>query len=120
MNQLNSVIVEGNLTKDPNQEYTPKGSAVTHFTIASNRYYKQDGERREEVGYFDIETWNRLAETCGEYLKKGRGVRVVGRLKQDRWQQNGQSRSRIVIVAEHVEFRNAQSGVKEDEFAHAG
>jgi single-strand DNA-binding protein len=120
MNQLNSVILEGNLTKEPDQSYTPKGSAVTHFPIASNRYFKQDGERQEEVGYYDIETWGRLAETCAEYLKKGRGVRVVGRLKQDRWQQNGKSRSKVVIVAEHVEFRSSTPNMNEDEYAHAG
>lgn len=119
MNQLNSVIVEGNLTQDPDLTYTPKGSAVTHFTIASNRFYKQEGERKEEVGYFSVESWNRLAETCAEYLQKGRGVRVVGRLKQDRWKQNGQSRSKIVIVAEHVEFRSKPKN-ETDEYAHAG
>jgi len=119
MNCLNSTINEGHLTKDPDQTYTTKGTAVTRFTIASNRYFEQDGERKEEVGYFDVETWGRLAETCGEYLKKGRGVRVVGRLKQDRWNQNGQSRSKIIIVAEHVEFRSKPKN-ETDEYANAG
>jgi len=113
------VILEGNLTKDPDPSYTPKGTAVCRFTVASNRYYKQEGERQEEVGFYEIESWGRLAETCGEYLKKGRGVRVVGRLKQDRWQQNGQSRSKILIVAEHVEFKS-ESKSQADEYAHAG
>ena len=58
------------------------------------------------MSYFDVTTWSRLAEVCGEYLKKGRGVRVVGRLKQDRWTSpEGQARSKISIVAEHVEFK---------------
>lgn len=106
MNDLNSIILEGNLTKDPVVDSTPKGTSVCHFTVASNRFYKSDGERQEEVGYFDVEVWSRLAETCGEYLEKGRGVRVVGRLKQDRWTNpEGESRSRIRIVGEHVEFR---------------
>ena len=106
MNNLNSIILEGNLTKDPVVDSTPKGTSVCHFTVASNRFYKSDGERQEEVGYFDVEVWSRLAETCGEYLEKGRGVRVVGRLKQDRWTNpEGESRSRIRIVGEHVEFR---------------
>lgn len=106
MNNLNSIILEGNLTKDPELDKTPKGIPVCHFTVASNRYYKNEGERREEVGFFDVEVWSRLAETCGEYLSKGRGVRVVGRLKQDRWTNNeGSPRSRIRIVGEHVEFR---------------
>ncbi|MDF1569415.1 MAG: single-stranded DNA-binding protein [Spirochaetaceae bacterium] len=106
MNNLNSIILEGNLTRDPVIDTTPKGTSVCHFTVASNRFYKSDGERQEEVGFFDVEVWSRLAETCGEYLEKGRGVRVVGRLKQDRWTNpEGEPRSRIRIVGEHVEFR---------------
>jgi len=106
MNNLNSIILEGNLTRDPTMDTTPKGTAVCHFTVASNRYYKTEGERQEEVGFFDVEVWSRLAETCGDYLTKGRGVRVVGRLKQDRWSNaEGESRSRVRIVGEHVEFR---------------
>lgn len=106
MNNLNSIILEGNLTKDPVMDSTPKGTAVCHFTVASNRYYKTEGERQEEVGFFEVEVWSRLAETCNEYLTKGRGVRVVGRLKQDRWKNpEGEPRSRIHIVGEHVEFR---------------
>ncbi|MCK5249786.1 MAG: single-stranded DNA-binding protein [Spirochaetaceae bacterium] len=106
MNNLNSIILEGNLTRDPVMDKTPKGTAVCHFTVASNRYYKSEGERQEEVGFFDVEVWSRLAETCSEYLTKGRGVRVVGRLKQDRWSNaDGELRSRIHIVGEHVEFR---------------
>jgi single-strand DNA-binding protein len=106
MNNLNSIILEGNLTKDPVMDTTPKGTAVCHFTVASNRYYKSEGERQEEVGFFDVEVWSRLAETCNEYLSRGRGVRVVGRLKQDRWSTSeGEPRSRVRIVGEHVEFR---------------
>jgi single-strand DNA-binding protein len=70
---------------------TPKGTAVCRFSVARNRFFKQDNETQKEVSYFDISCWTRLAEVCGEYLKKGRGVRVVGRLKQDRWTDaNGQ------------------------------
>ena len=73
---------------------------------ASNRYFKQDEETQKEVSFFEVTTWSRLAEVCGEYLKKGRGVRVVGRLKQDRWTSpEGQGRSKVSIVAEHVEFK---------------
>ena len=76
------------------------------FALASNRFFKQDDETQKEVSYFDVTTWSRLAEVCGEYLKKGRGVRVVGRLKQDRWTgPEGQARSKVMIVAEHVEFK---------------
>ncbi len=106
LNNLNSVLIEGNLVRDPELKYTPKGAAVCTFALASNRYFKQDEETQKEVSYFEITTWSRLAEVCGEYLKKGRGVRVVGRLKQDRWTgPEGQARSKVQIVAEHVEFK---------------
>jgi len=106
MNNLNSILLEGNLVRDPEISYTPKGSPVCNFSIASNRYYKQGEELEQEVSYFDVTVWNRLAEVCKEYLAKGRGVRVVGRLKQDRWEDpEGKTRSKVHIVAEHVEFK---------------
>ena len=106
LNNLNSILIEGNLVRDPELKYSPKGSAVCTFALASNRFFKQDDETQKEVSYFDVTTWARLAEVCGEYLKKGRGVRVVGRLKQDRWTNpEGQARSKVEIVAEHVEFK---------------
>ncbi len=106
MNNLNSILIEGNLVRDPELSYTTKGTALCKFAVASNRSYKQDQEIQKEVSFFDITTWNRLAEVCGEYLKKGRGVRVVGRLKQDRWTDpDGKPHSRVFIIAEHVEFK---------------
>ncbi len=106
MNSLNSILVEGNLTRDPELKCTPSGTPVCAFSVASNRFYKQDQEYQKEVSFFDVETWAKLAESCAEYLEKGRGVRVVGRLKQDRWQdQDGNPRSKVKIVAEHVEFK---------------
>ncbi|OHD67336.1 MAG: single-stranded DNA-binding protein [Spirochaetes bacterium RBG_13_68_11] len=116
MNNLNSVLIEGNLVRDPELKYTPKGAAVCTFALASNRYFKQDEETQKEVSFFDVTTWSRLAEVCGEYLKKGRGVRVVGRLKQDRWTSpEGQARSKVEIVAEHVEFKPQLKGKDGDE-----
>lgn len=107
MNNLNSIILEGNLTADPELKSTPNGTAVASFRVGSNRFYKNGmGDRVDEASFFDIEVWSRLAETCSEYLTKGRGVRVVGRLKQDRWTDpDGNHQSRIKIVGEHVEFR---------------
>ena len=103
MNSLNSVLVEGNLTRDPDISNTPKGTSVCAFGIASNRYYKYDNDLQHEVSFFEVESWSRVAESCAEYLHKGR---VVGRLRQDRWQdQEGNPRSRVKIVAEHVEFK---------------
>jgi single-strand DNA-binding protein len=106
MNNLNSIILEGNLTRDPELTATPKGTPVCNFGVASNRFFKQDDERKKEVSFFNVETWAKNAENCSEYLEKGRGVRVVGRLKQDRWVgKDGKNRERVKIVAEHVEFK---------------
>ena len=106
MNSLNSILVEGNLTKDPVLKETPKGTSVCTFTVASNRFYKQDEAFEKEVSFFDVETWAKLAEACGSQLTKGRGVRVIGRLKQDRWNDpEGNYREKVKIVAEHVEFK---------------
>jgi single-strand DNA-binding protein len=106
MNNLNSIIIEGNLTRDPDFKETPKGTPVCVLSVASNRYYKVDNETKQEVSFFNVETWAKLAETCNQYLAKGRGVRVIGRLKQERWTTpDGQNRERVKIVAEHVEFK---------------
>jgi len=108
MNNLNSILIEGNLVKDAETRTTTKGTSACVFTIASNRYYKKENDSNfeKEVNFFDVETWAKLAEACSAKGKKGRGVRVVGRLKQNRWNdKEGKSHSRITIVAEHVEFR---------------
>jgi single-strand DNA-binding protein len=106
MNNLNSILIEGNLVRDPLFRSTPKGTPVCNFTLASNRFFKQDSGLEKEVGFFDVETWAKLAENCYNLGHKGRGVRVVGRLKQDRWNgSDGKPHSRVTIVAEHVEFR---------------
>ena len=106
MNNLNSVLIEGNLTKDPVLKTVPSGVQVCAFSIATNRYYKVHNEQQHEVSYFDVETWAKTAENCSLYLKKGSGARIVGRLKQDSWVgDDGQKRNRIKIIAEHVEFK---------------
>jgi single-strand DNA-binding protein len=106
MNNLNSILIEGNLVRDPLYRSTTKGTPLCTFSLASNRYYKQDSQLEKEVGFFDVETWSKLAENCYSLGHKGRGVRVVGRLKQDRWTgTDGKAHSRVTIVAEHVEFR---------------
>ncbi|GHV88374.1 hypothetical protein AGMMS50267_07340 [Spirochaetia bacterium] len=119
MNNLNSILIEGNLVRDPLFRSTPKGTPICTFSLASNRFFKQDSGLEKEVSFFDVETWAKLAENCYNLGHKGRGVRVVGRLKQERWlNAEGKSRSRITIVAEHVEFRpdfkRNQDGLAED------
>ena len=106
MNNLNSILIEGNLVREPLLRSTPKGTPICTFRLASNRFLKQDSGWGKEVSYFDVEAWSRLADACHSLGRKGRGVRVVGRLKEDRWNgADGKAHSRITIVAEHVEFR---------------
>jgi single-strand DNA-binding protein len=106
MNNLNSILIEGNLVRDPLLKSTAKGTSVCTFSLASNRFYKQDNMLEKEVSFFDVESWSKLAENCYNLGRKGRGVRVVGRLKQDRWNgPDGKLHSKVSIIAEHVEFR---------------
>jgi single-strand DNA-binding protein len=104
--QLNTVIIEGNLTRDPELKATPKGTPVCNFSLASNRYYMVDEESKKDVYFFDVEAWSALAENCGKNLTKGKGIKVVGKLRQDRWTDGeGKNHSRIKIVADHIDFK---------------
>lgn len=108
MNNINSIMLEGNLVRDPEYNETQMGSSVCNFSLAVNRIYKDSkGEKVDEVSFFDIETWGYLAEKLKkENVKKGRGVRVVGRLKQGRWKDaEGKSHSKIFVVAENIELK---------------
>ena len=106
MNQLNSIILEGNVVKKAELSEPASGFIVCKFPMAVNRKTKSpDGEQHEEVSYFDVETYGELAETCSKYCDKGKGIRVVGRLKQSRWEENNVKRSRIYVVGEHVEYK---------------
>jgi single-strand DNA-binding protein len=106
MNNLNSILIEGNLTQDPELNVVASGKSVCRFSIATNRYYRNAEKALvSEVTYVDIDTWGSLAEGCAKYLHKGRGARIVGRLKQERWQgDDNRMHERYVVVAEHVEF----------------
>ncbi len=120
MNSLNSILLEGNLTRDPDSKTLPSGSQVCDFVVATNRFYKMNETLEKEVSFFDVEAWSRLGTSCAENLKKGRGVRVVGRLKQDRWMDpDGKPKSRIKIVAEHVEFKPTKPAASPAEEARA-
>ena len=110
---LNSVNIMGNLTRDPELRYTPQGKAVCAMSIANNRVYTSNGEKKTEVSYFDIEVWGAAAENCAKYLKKGRGVVVEGRLKQDRWEKEGKTQSKVKISANSVHFLPAGNGKRE-------
>lgn len=103
----------GNLTRDPEIKYTPKGTAVAEIGLAINRVYSTDqGERREETTFVDVELWGRQAEIAGEYLKKGRPVFIEGRLKLDTWDDKatGQKRSKMRVVGEMMQLLGGREG----------
>ncbi|MDF1525501.1 MAG: single-stranded DNA-binding protein [bacterium] len=105
MANYNRVILMGNLTRDPELRYTPNGSAVASFSIAVNRRYKVDNEKREETSFFDIVFFGKPAEIIAEYMKKGRPLLVEGRLQQRRWETDeGQKRSKVEVVGENFQF----------------
>lgn len=121
MNDLNSILVEGNLARDPVMSVTPNGTSVCNFVVASHHLFKRQQEQRKDTSFFDVEAWARLGENCGEYLRKGRGVRVIGRLKQDRWKDGeGHPKSRVKIIAEHVEFKPGKKKENDQAFGEAG
>ena len=102
---LNKVMIIGRLGADPEMRYTANGSAVTTFNVATSRTFTRDGDRVEETEWFSIVTWNRLAETCAQYLLKGRQVYVEGRMQTRSWDaQDGQKRYRTELIANEVRF----------------
>lgn len=98
---LNRVFLMGNVTRDPEVRYTPKGTAVCTLGVAVNEYFtSQTGEQKEETVFVDVDLWGRQAETAGQYLAKGRPVFIEGRLRLDQWddKETGQKRSRLKVV----------------------
>ena len=113
MPNLNRVMLMGNLTRDPEIKYTPKGTAIANFGIAINRVFTPEGgEKREEVTFIDLEAWGRTAEVIGEYFKKGKPIYVEGRLKLDQWDDKttGKKMSKLRVVVESFEFLGSREG----------
>lgn len=113
MPNLNKVMLMGNLTRDPEIKYTPKGTAIAVFGMAINRNYTlESGEKREEVTFVDCEAYARLAEIIGEYCKKGKPLFVEGRLKLDSWDDktSGQKRSKMKVVVETMQLLGGRDG----------
>src|SRR3954468_21963808 len=107
MPNFNKVILAGNITRDPELRYTPKGTAVAKIALAMNRQWKDEsGQQKEEGTFVDVDGFGRQAEVISEYLKKGRPILVEGRLKLDQWddKQTNQKRSRLGVVLESFQF----------------
>jgi single-strand DNA-binding protein len=111
MASLNKVFLIGNLTQDPELRYTPNGAAVTDLRLAINRVYTtKEGDRREEALFIDVTVWNRQAENCCQYLKKGRPVHVEGYLREESWtdKTTGEPRKKLKVEAERVQFLDSR------------
>lgn len=106
MSSFNSVCLAGNLTRDPELRYTPNGKAVASFDLAINSFHKDKaGKKVEETVFIPITVWAKQAETCAEWLKKGRPVLIGGRIRQERWlSKEGEKRSRLSVTANIVRF----------------
>lgn len=108
---FNKIILVGNLTRDPEVRYTPQGTSVCNFGIAVNHSYKQGDEIKKEVTFINVVVFGRQADTCGQYLNKGRTVLVEGRLQERRWEtEEGQKRSKYEVVAQNVRFLSSKRG----------
>ena len=107
MASFNKVILAGNLTRDPELRYTPKGTAVCRFTLAVSRTWTgEDGQKKEEVSFIDVDAWGRQGEVVAQYMKKGRPFLVEGRIKQDTWEDKTtkQKQSKLKVVLESFSF----------------
>jgi single-strand DNA-binding protein len=112
MASFNKVILIGNLTRDPELRYTPKGMAIAKVGLAVNRKWRSEGdEQKEEVTFIDIDLFGKTAENVGHYMRKGSSMLVEGRLRLDQWddKQTGQKRSKLAVVGETVQFLGGKS-----------
>jgi len=118
MASLNKITLIGNVGSDPEMRYTPNGKAVTSFRMATNyRYNSPDGERREETEWFRVNVWGKQAESCNQFLSKGKRVYVEGRLRSRNWEgQDGQMRTSLEVSANRVIFldRTAAASLPEE------
>jgi single-strand DNA-binding protein len=110
MADLNHVILIGRLTRDAEFKYITNGQAVCKFSLAINRKKKTGDQWVDDVNYFDVVLWGRQAESLNQYLQKGKQVAVEGELRQDRWEQDGQNRSKVEIVANNLQLLGGNSG----------
>jgi len=121
---INSVVLVGNLTRDPELRHTPSGTAVTTLRIAVNDRVKRGEEWTDAAYYFDVTVWGRPAENCAQYLAKGRPVGVQGKLTWREWDaQDGSKRQSVEVVADNVQFlgsRGEDGGGQSQQFVPSG
>ena len=110
MADINHVVLVGRLTRDAELKYTASGQAVCKFSVAVNRRRKNGDQWEDEANFFDVVLWGRQGESLNQYLQKGKSVGVDGELRQDRWQQDGQNRSKVEIVANNIQLLGGGGG----------
>ena len=116
MANYNKVILAGNLTRDPELRYTPKGTAIARIGLAINRKWNSEtGVLKEDVTFVDVDAFGKTAETIGQYLKKGRPILIEGRLRYETWEdkQSGQKKSKLGVVLESFQFMDSGGGRSE-------
>lgn len=118
---INNVVIGGNLTRDPQVKFLSNEKAVASFGLALNESYKdKDGNKVEKVSFIDVEAFGRTAELIGQYLVKGSQAIVIGKLRQDTWEKDGNKQSKIKVIAENVQFIGGRKdGAGEEKPAHA-
>lgn len=119
MNDINSVVETGRLTNSAELKYSTTGSAIVNFSLAVNRSMKRGDQWIDEVSYFDVTAFGKIGEALKPYLTKGKQVTISGYLKQERWETNGQKRSRVIIIAQDIQLSSdgrqfGNNGYEED------
>lgn len=117
---INSVTIVGRLTRDAELRYTPAGTAMSLFSIASNRSVKKGDAWVDEASFFDITLWNKQAEGLNKFLTKGTQVAIEGELKQERWNKDGKNFSKVVISVGKLQLLGGGTGAPQRTEAHAG
>ncbi|RKX94180.1 MAG: single-stranded DNA-binding protein [Spirochaetes bacterium] len=119
-NDINTVVLVGRLTRDAELKYTNAGTAVCKFSLAVNRRKRSGDQWTDEVSYFDVVLWGKQGEAIQQYLGKGKQVAVNGELRQNRWEQDGQKRSKVEIIAGNVQLLGGGSGASGGGAARGG
>ena len=119
-NDINRVFMIGRLTKDPELKYTQGGTAVASLSVANNKTFTQNGEKKEQVSFFNCTAWGKLAETLSKYVHKGDKIAVEGRLQQRTWEKDGQKHSVVEVVIDNVQFLGSPSGSQKSDSMMGG
>lgn len=114
MNDMNVLAINGRLVRDAELSYTNSGMAIGKFSIASNRSVKKNDKWEDEAGFYDCVMFGKMAQSVNQYLTKGQQVSIAGEIRQERWEKDGQNRSKVVIIVNHLQLMGGKSDPKEE------